>query len=480
MAQKKPRGKRGLGTLYKRDVEGNDHPATSKKKGNFWLKYTENGKRFRVPLEINGEPVQDIATARTEQLRIRAPYLTGDKIEVIKRMKAELTELEVQEEIQLDRANPPLKIDDAWNEYRSSANRPNSGPETLKNYLGHWNAFRTWLKDQKKGYIFLRDITEADAGAFMAYLRDARNASGNTYNKHLQFLRTFCTVLKRPARLENNPFNDIKRLSQVPNSRRELTIDELHKILSTAKGNLKLLLLLGTCTGLRLGDCCTLLWEEIDLQTGVIRRIPRKTQRSKKAMIIGIPHLLNQGLIAIPEEQRNGLILPEIAKLYNDRSKTQSKISKLIQGHIRSCGIATHDPGTGAKYHYEGKRKVYDKTSRAIVRVGFHSLRHTWVSIHAMSGTPQAIIQDSVGHSNPAMTAHYTHTSSEVARQISSVLDLPQLSDVIDAEIITEETEPVPAPSQREQLLQALEGLSTEEIQKFMTLVSEDKQSAEQ
>ena len=98
MAQKKPRGKRGLGTLYKRDAEGNDLPATSKKKGNFWLKYTENGKRVRIPLEINDIPVQDIATARTEQLRIRAPYLTGDKIEVLKRVKAELTELEAQEE----------------------------------------------------------------------------------------------------------------------------------------------------------------------------------------------------------------------------------------------------------------------------------------------------------------------------------------------------------------------------------------------
>lgn len=478
MAQKKPRGKRGLGTLYKRDAEGNDLPATSKKKGNFWLKYTENGKRVRIPLEINDAPVQDIATARTEQLRIRAPYLTGDKIEALKRVKTELTELEAQAEVQLDQANPPLKIVDAWNEYLASANRPNSGPETLKNYLGHWNAFRTWLKNQGKEYIFLRDITEADAGAFMAYLRDTRNASGNTYNKYLQFLRTFCNVLKRPARIENNPFNDIKRLSQVPNSRRELTIDELHKILVTATGDLKLLLLLGTCTGFRLGDCCTLLWEEIDLQAGVIRRVARKTQRSKKTTIIGIPNLLYQGLIAIPEEQRKGLVLPEIAKLYDDRSKTQSKISTLIQAHVRSCGIATHEPGTGSRYHYEGKHKVYEKTPRAIVRVGFHSLRHTWVSIHAMSGTPQAIIQNSVGHTNPAMTAHYTHTSVEAARRISSALDLPQLADVIDAGIIVEEAEEVPIPSQREQLLQALEGLSSEDIQKMIVLATKDNEDA--
>ena len=480
MAQKKPRGKRGLGTLYKRDAEGNDLPATSKKKGNFWLKYTENGKRVRIPLEINDVPVQDIATARTEQLRIRAPYLTGDKIEVLKRVKAELTELEAQEEVQLDQANPPLKIDDAWNEYLSSANRPNSGPPTLKVYLSHWNTFCSWLKQQGKEYTYLREITEAVAGTFMAYLRDTRKVTGNTYNKYLQFLRTFCTVLARPARIEVNPFNDIKRLSQVPNSRRELTVDELHKILSTAEGDLKMLLLLGTCTGLRLGDCCTLLWEEIDLTARIIRRVPRKTQRSKKSVVIGIPNILYQGLMTIPEDQRTGFVLPKIAELYEDRDNKQSEISRMIQAHFRSCGIVTHEPGTGAKYHYEGKKKVYEKTSRAIVRVGFHSLRHTWVSLHAMSGTPQAIIQNSVGHTNPAMTAHYTHTSVEAARRISSALDLPQLADVIDAEVIVEEAEQVPVPSQREQLLQALEELSVAEIQKVLALISEDKQSAGQ
>ncbi|MBU4200492.1 MAG: tyrosine-type recombinase/integrase [Verrucomicrobia bacterium] len=52
---------------------------------------------------------------------------------------------------------------------------------------------------------------------------------------------------------------------------------------------------------------------------------------------------------------------------------------------------------------------------------GFHSLRHTWVSLPA--ATPQAVIQDSVGHANPAMTAHYTHVSEATARDV--VLALP-------------------------------------------------------
>jgi hypothetical protein len=58
----------------------------------------------------------------------------------------------------------------------------------------------------------------------------------------------------------------------------------------------------------------------------------------------------------------------------------------------------------------------------AVVDVGFHSLRHTWVSLHAARGTPQAIVQASVGHANPAMTAHYTHVDAATARDVAKAL----------------------------------------------------------
>ena len=54
----------------------------------------------------------------------------------------------------------------------------------------------------------------------------------------------------------------------------------------------------------------------------------------------------------------------------------------------------------------------------------FHSLRHAYVSLHAEAGTPQAMIQANVGHSNPAMTAHYTHVNEETARHVAEVLTL--------------------------------------------------------
>jgi integrase len=101
-------------------------------------------------------------------------------------------------------------------------------------------------------------------------------------------------VLKKPARTSENPFESVRPQKLRQNPRRELTIDELNLILSKAEGDLALLLRLGTFTGLRLGDCCSLQWGEIDLAQHVINRVPNKTaSRSGKPVLVGVPQTLH-------------------------------------------------------------------------------------------------------------------------------------------------------------------------------------------
>ena len=63
------------------------------------------------------------------------------------------------------------------------------------------------------------------------------------------------------------------------------------------------------------------------------------------------------------------------------------------------------------------------------VDVGFQSLRHTFVSISANAGVPLVIVQAIVGHSNPAMTAHYYHKDDNALRSATAAIP-----DVIDIE----------------------------------------------
>jgi hypothetical protein len=69
-----------------------------------------------------------------------------------------------------------------------------------------------------------------------------------------------------------------------------------------------------------------------------------------------------------------------------------------------------HKPGTGTN----GKR--------AVVEVGFHSLRHTFVSLCRESNAPLAVVESIVGHSNPAMTRHYTHVGELAAGRAVAAL----------------------------------------------------------
>ncbi len=69
-----------------------------------------------------------------------------------------------------------------------------------------------------------------------------------------------------------SPFSKVRKKNLKTNTRRELTLAELKEILEAANADLQTLLYLGTFTGLRLGDCCTLKWGETDLDRGLIRR----------------------------------------------------------------------------------------------------------------------------------------------------------------------------------------------------------------
>jgi hypothetical protein len=68
---------------------------------------------------------------------------------------------------------------------------------------------------------------------------------------------------------------------------------------------------------------------------------------------------------------------------------------------------------------------------RAVVEVGFHSLRHTFVSLCREAGAPLAVVEAIVGHASPAMTRHYTHVGEAAAR--ASVAALPSVLGEIAA-----------------------------------------------
>lgn len=114
--------------------------------------------------------------------------------------------------------------------------------------------------------------------------------------------------------------------------------------------------------------------------------------------------------------KRKGYLLPGIAA---DYLKDRARITDRIQVLFRNAGIET--------------KKAVEGYSRATTAVGFHSLRHSFVSMMGNAGAPLALVQSIVGHSNPMMTAHYFHAKTDALS--NAVKTLPALmGDTIDAE----------------------------------------------
>lgn len=437
---RKRRGPRGAGRLYKRASDGSEHPADWTGSGAYWLAYQipkENGtsERIRQALrDANGNPITDRDQAEADRKRILAPYQTGAAVETLKAIQARLSDAATQQAAAIEAANPPLQIADAWQAYVGSLNRPRSGAATLHRYELHWDRFTKWIGKVHPEAKCLCDVSRKIGLEYGRHL-DQANYSPNTFNKHVRFLALLFDILAKHenARITMNPFgkDEITRRELETKSRREFTVAELTTILDAATGDLALLLYLGAATGLRLGDCCTLTWAHVDLAQELIQRAPRKTARRKPDMKVklGIPPKLFDLLSSIPPAARTGYVLPDTAAKY---LRDPSLITNRVQAHLLNCGIDVHAPGTGSHIQRkpDGTPKrtedgsiIMEATGKpAVIEVGFHSLRHTWVSLHAARGTPGAIVQASVGHANPSMTAHYTHVDDDTARKVALAL----------------------------------------------------------
>ncbi len=87
--------------------------------------------------------------------------------------------------------------------------------------------------------------------------------------------------------------------------------------------------------------------------------------------------------------------MPELAELY--QASGGKYLSNRLKTVFKHAGIEV--------------ASSMDGRSRKVTDFGFHSLRHTFVSMAARAGIRQEIVRAIVGHTNAAMTMHYTHTN---------------------------------------------------------------------
>jgi integrase len=402
----------------------------------------KRGRTFFAVWQVNGKKYTKTTKCTTERKARKAlalimePFLIEDTNKTLESVKASIEKGSQRIAVIEEAKHPPLPLKHAWDKYLLASSRPASGEATLKQYESHYDQFLAWLTKNHPEALAMRDTSRKIASEYASYLL-GRGLSGNRFNKHIRFLELIYRVLADEARITDNPWGNPKRdktgkgITRQPigkrRTRRELTITELRDICNAATGELRVLFGIGIYTGLRLGDCATLRWGEVDLILNKITRWPNKTKRyDDKPITMNIHPTLRAMFEEIPANIRKEYVLPGIADEYENNPVA---LTLRIQKHFTDCKVSTHRPGTGIEIRIgkDGKTEKVDTGKRAEVEVGFHSLRHTFVTMLAASNTPLAVTQSLVGHSNPAMTMHYDHPSE--AASALAVASLPSMTE---------------------------------------------------
>jgi integrase len=379
----------------------------------WWAKFQADGKQYRFSTEkkkrsdAQAALGQKIAEVRGE---LSADVLAEQLIAAIGKMPSTR-----QQEFRLaltrrlaNGHSSSVALKDAWQFWKESPRSRSPGKNTLSGYKAIFERFCTWAGKQTPPVGHLHDVSPAVAEAYAGDLK-AAGVSPRTFNAHMIFLQGMFNALRNRASLAENVWRDIPRREGAPRGRRELKPDEMVKVIQTATGSLRTLFLIGAYTGMRLGDACLLKWENVRLDDGIIEYEPMKTSRKGKRVRIPLSgHLAGwlRGLAASAD--MGGYVLPDFAAEYR---RERSRISKVVQAHFAACEISTQDTTPG-----RAPRKV------TAVSVGFHSLRHSFVSLCAANRVPQVAIMDMVGHGSPAMTRLYSHAGEDQKRQAVDAL----------------------------------------------------------
>ena len=373
---------------------------------------------------INGKRVSKSTGTRdreeAEQFakRFLAPYVKDDAARTFENIQAAvMTERQLAEMREAE--GPQLKLADAWGEYEKSPMRRDLASSTLDGKSQVCRMFVEYMGRVFPEVTEVRHVTRFHTENYLNYLR--KDTSASTYNNRLCVLREVHRTIMEKAAAKSNPWEGFPLRPDDSHTRRELTVEELARLVDVATREgpeWRTLFGIAMYTGMRLGDCCKLTWSEVDIVRSIIQKIPEKTKKYRKGRPVTIPihKVLADLLMQAPVDKRTGYVLPTVGAWAASGSSGMGRVHHRIGKIFKNAGIVMSVEVKGRSH------KAPEAT--------FHSLRHTFVSMSANAGVPQHIVQAIVGHESTAMTRHYYHENVAALQQ--AVEAIPSISETGD------------------------------------------------
>lgn len=291
-------------------------------------------------------------------------------------------------------------------------------PNTHMRYKGIASSFLASLGNRRG--VTLAEVSVADIQAWIDQQLRRGKRESSVYSAWQTLGIPFTAALKQGLISTNPvPLAEVPRFSR-QSSRLPFTGAQIAAILQAADGEWRTAVMLGAFTGARIGDASSMKWSAVDLPAGVLRYLPKKTQRTGTEVVIPLHPALHAHLTELQNNRPAGCEYLCPGLLEGPRGKPV--LSLQFKAILRKAGIETE--------HIEEKSALAGAGPgrHRRPRFSFHGLRHSFASLLANAGVPREVRKELIGHTTDRIHNGYSHLGLATMR--SAIMQLPALDQV--------------------------------------------------
>lgn len=259
----------------------------------------------------------------------------------------------------------------------------------------------------KRADMPLANLSSRDLRGFQEHIAD--KVTNSAANMAIKVLRVPLNIACRQGIFTTNPAGGLDMLQHEAATRRAFTIGEINQLILKADDDWKGMIVVGYWTGFRIQDAANLQWKHIDLDRRVISLRPGKEKR----------HL--------PANKTETVILPELRDWFESRQGVGSSplfpslFGKRSGGKY---GLSLTFRALMVRAEIKFENVASKGADRAFYNLGYHSLRHTNITLAANAGISEEMRREHVGHESDS---HRVYTHVEIQAIESAYAPMPRI-----------------------------------------------------
>ena len=174
----------------------------------------------------------------------------------------------------------------------------------------------------------------------------------------------------------------------------------------------------GVAVGLRRGELLGLRWQDVDLESGLLKVRETVQRIHGLGLVVGPPK---------SARSRRSVPLPELCKNTLREHRQRQLEERLSLGEYWTDSGRVFTSTTGTILEPRSLLRVFDEeiTKAGVRRIRFHDLRHTCASLLLAQGVTPRVVMEVLGHSQLGITMNlYSHVMPTALQDAAAAMDV--------------------------------------------------------